>query len=345
MIRSLPSALMVAWLATLPALGAAGAEGPSCAPPERLMQWPSSADPTWSFCFLTPRDSSGASGSGLEIRRAFYNGHPVFRRAHAPVVNVFYEGGCGCARGWSHTEAPFEVTTATGPASGSAGSYAEAAVPPRTLCETGGPDDPGSFSGVAAEKLKDRLILTTQMSAAWERYTMRWTFRLDGTIEPQIAFASTGSACASHGHFHHNYWRFEFDLDGDATASPAAVGHEEMRRVGAGGKPPISVMGSTGRGYQLIPGPEALAVPSDSWSVGDAWLLKRKPDELGDAGGGCSIDFTGILDGEPLSEREAVVWYRGGAYHPARSLDECERVGPSLQPVGDWSRPPAHGPR
>jgi hypothetical protein len=300
--------------------------------------WPSAAVPTWSLCVLTPRQSSGPSGSGLEIRDAYYNGHPVLQRGHAPVVDAVYEGGCGCSRGWSHDESPFEVIAAGGPASGDAGSFAEAVIPPRTACDTGVGDPAGAFRGVAAERLADRLILTTEMSAGAHRYTMSWAFRLDGTIEPRFAFAAAPSGCSSHEHFHHVYWRFELDLAPDA-AGPVTADREEMRRVGAGRKPSAGVTDAeTRRGYVLIPGPEAFTLPPDSSSVGDVWLLRPKPGEVTDAGSACPMDFTGMLDDEPLSSAHRVIWYRGSVYHKSGGLEECERVGPTLQPVGDWSR-------
>jgi hypothetical protein len=313
------------------------AAGAACSPPERLLTWPSPRDPAWSLCVLTPQDSSGASGSGLEIRDVHFNGRRVLRRAHAPIVNAFHEGGCGCWRGWAREEARFEVVGAAGPVGGGAGSYAEAAVPPRTTCDTGS-EDTGAFRGVAAESLTDRLILTTHMSAAWDRYTMSWTFRLDGTIEPRFAFTSVPSACSSESHAHHVYWRFDFDLGGEVSGG-AGPEREEVRRVGVGRKPPVSVIDpATRRGYSLIPGPEAYAQPADPSSVGDVWVLKPKPDEITDAGSGCAIYLGGLLNDEALDGPRRVVWYRGSVFHAAGRFDECEIVGPTLQPVGDWSR-------
>jgi hypothetical protein len=167
---------------------------------------------------------------------------------------------------------------------------------------------------------------------------MSWTFRLDGTIEPRFAFTAAASACSSHSHVHHVYWRFDFDLGGEA-AGGAGQEREEMRRVGVGRKPPVSVVDPKARrGYSLIPGPEAYAQPADPSSVGDVWVLAPKPGELTDSGSGCAIDFSGMLDGEMLDGGRRVVWYRGSAYHAGGRFDECEIVGPTFQPVGDWSR-------
>ena len=45
------------------------------------------------MCMLTPVNSSGTNGSALEIRNVSYNGHLVFKRAHAPILNVKYVPG------------------------------------------------------------------------------------------------------------------------------------------------------------------------------------------------------------------------------------------------------------
>jgi hypothetical protein len=313
------------------------AAGAACSPPERLLTWPSPRDPTWSLCVLTPRDSSGPAGSGLEVRDVRFNGRPVLRRAHAPVVNVFSKASCGCSRGWGDEEAAFEAVATSGPVAGQAGTYADVLVPPRTACDTGS-DGAGTFRGVAAESLSDRLILTTAMSAAWERYTMSWTFRGDGTIEPRFAFTAAPSACSAQAHVHHVYWRFDFDLGG-APGHAAGPEREEMRRVGVGRRPPAGVLDpATRRGYTLIPGPEAYTQPPDPSPEGDFWVLAPRPDEVGDAGSSCAIGLVGLLDGEPLDEARRVIWYRGSVHHPGGPFDPCEVVGPSLQPVGDWSR-------
>lgn len=319
---------------------AAAAEGRAlCAPPARLIQWPTAEQPIWSLCFLRPADSSGAAGSGLEIRDAFFNGKRVLRRAGVPVVNVFHANGCGCSRGITRDEAPFEVLGGIGPVSSSAASPAEAIVPPRTVCEAGA--ERGTFRGVAEERLRDRLVLTSAMASGRERYTMSWTFRLDGTIEPRFAFAALPSRCASESHVHQAYWRFELDV----SAVPGAQRREETRQVGAGRKVALGVRDPTsGRGYVLIPGSESLDLPADADAVSDIWLLRAADDEPGDTGKGCPIDLTRVLNGEEVPEGHAVLWYRGGAHRSGGDAGACDSVGPTLQPFGDWSRPRSGGP-
>ena len=149
------------------------------------MSWPD-ADPVWQFCWLRPPDSSGPNGSGLEISNVYYNGHLVLKRGHVPIVNVLYpEGGCGgCYRDWMWSRKQgYLANNVISPGLRGADEPL-----PQTVCElqaTWGDcpplappetcEDAVCFAGVAAEKLADRLIMTTQTSAGWYRYTMRWT--------------------------------------------------------------------------------------------------------------------------------------------------------------------------
>lgn len=355
MSRTLAGLLLLAsavWLA------ASAAEGqPACSlAGEHLMSWPDT-NPVWQFCWLRPQDSSGGSGSGLEIRDVYYNGYLVMKRGHVPILNVEYlPGGCGCYRDWSDQEHDFLADNEIFP------GYAEPTTPALTVCDTGGSGgDIGDFSGVAAEKLADRLILTTQTQAGWYRYMMKWRFYLDGRIEPVYGFGAVNASCISYAHRHHAYWRFDFDIDGPAndvvTEGPApspgprpgprppivTLPTEAMRRANRPGIAWSVVDSGTHRGYRIVPGSE-VALPADTFSVADFWALKYKANEIDDAGQpgtGCAININGYVNGEGMSA-DTVVWYRGGALHPGGELDDCHVVGPTLYPVGDWSIPGPH---
>ncbi len=343
--------LVAAW--TLCARAAAAQA--SCSGNEHLMSWPDT-DPVWQFCWLRPAQSSGNSGSGIELRNVYYNGHLVLKRAHIPILNVEYlPGGCGCFRDWMNGEVRFEADNVISP------GYAEPTVPPVTVCDAGGSGgDVGSFTGVAAEKLADELILTSQTSAGWYRYIMKWKFHLDGRIEPYIGFAAVADSCISFTHKHHAYWRFDFDIDGPGsdvvTEGPAPVPPggrpgpryptvnlptEAMRKM----RPALtwSVADSvTHRGYRLVPGAET-ELPVDTFSVGDVWVLKYKSNELDDAGQSgppCAIKFNNLLNPPEGLSSDLVLWYRTGAYHQGGELDDCHEVGPVLVPFGDWSPTP-----
>ena len=174
-----------ALLAAAPARGAS----PNCATAGgTLVQFPS-PNPVWEFCVLTPVQSSGNDGSGIEIREAFYNGHKVMKRGHIPILNVKYApGGCGCFRDWFDSEIKFEVKDQNGNIvnNASSGQIFDNASSVRTVCDSGGSggDIPSStgFKGVAIERLSDRVILTSQTSAGWYRYEAKWTFFTDGYV-------------------------------------------------------------------------------------------------------------------------------------------------------------------
>ncbi|MEP6993707.1 MAG: hypothetical protein ABI968_04220 [Acidobacteriota bacterium] len=352
--RSLLGSLCLAALFAVPVLTAAG---PTCnLSGEHLMSWPE-PNPVWQFCWLRPSQSSGASGSGLEIRNVYYNGHLLLKRAHVPILNVLYDpGGCGCLRDWSFQEVVFQADNVI------SDGYAEPTTPPLTVCDVGGSDqlrriggDVGTFTGVAAEKLTDRLILTTQFQAGWYRYTMKWRFYLDGRIEPFFGFSAINAACIAFTHQHHAYWRFDFDIEapdnavvvegvkptlqGDPGVHPPPVTFAtEVMRLNNPYDRTWSIFNSaTGRGYRLEPGAEA-GFPAGSFAVGDAWFLKYKSNELDDSGtgAGCPINIGGFLNGETISS-DVVMWYRGGVFHPGGELDHCGIAGPTLYPIGDWS--------
>jgi hypothetical protein len=333
---------------------------------ENLMSWPTN-NPVWQFCWVRPTGSSGANGSGLEIRQAYYNGHLVLKRGHVPILNVKYDpGGCGgtglCYRDWLTTEHSYLSNNpiSTG--------YAEPTCPPVTVCEdpTGidacdiNPPPPGCtrecFQGVSAEKLPDRLILTSQNEAGWYRYTMKWIFYLDGRIQPRFGFTAVADPCTNFTHRHHAYWRLDFDIDGpdgnvvtegpNPSALPGRPGPkppsvvistEAMRR---NNRPDLTwtiVDSATKRGYRIVPGDET-ELPADTFSVGDVWLLNYNANEIDDTGQGpgCAAKISNFVNGESLAN-DLVLWYRTGALHAGGDLDHCHVVGPTLVPVGDWS--------
>jgi hypothetical protein len=326
---------------------------------EHLMSWPD-ANPVWQFCWLRPQDSSGSRGSGLEIRDVYYNGHMVLKRGHVPMLNVQYNpGGCGCYRDWQYQQDYF-----TSDGIITQGVYAEPTSPPLTVCDVGGGVDtctsgqPNCFNGVAAEKLADRLILTTQFEAGWYRYMMKWRFFLDGRIQPVFGFSAVNASCINYTHKHHAYWRLDFDIDGPdndiATEGPnpspgprpgprypiVPLQTETMR---VANRPDItwSVIDSqTHRGYRIVQGDE-VALPADTFSEGDLWLLKYNANEIDDGGtiSNCPVNFTNFLNGES-TVGDIVVWYRTGWLHIGGDLADCDQVGPTLYPIGDWSPPP-----
>jgi hypothetical protein len=336
---------------------AAGAEAapPVCNSPARLMQFPSAANPVWEFCFLTPQNSSGIDGSGIDIYDVRYNGHQVMKRGNIPVLNVKYaSGGCGCFRDWLFSEVKFEARNAAGQIiTGGPGAYTDAAFV-QTVCESGGsggdvPPGSSGFLGVAGEKLADRLILTTQTSAGWYRYVVRWTFYLDGRIHPEMGYAAVSASCISSSHHHHSYWRLDFDIDGagnNVVGEPggATQNNESGTRRPAepAGLPPLKVYApASGRGYHVVPQGHLGQNydPYGPFSIGDSWILKYNASQIDDPGGGCPISstFLGYSNNEPIDPADVVIWLHDGKVHTGGQLDACGIVGPMLEPFGDWS--------
>ena len=386
--RSLLTILVVA---AVVAVASPASATPTCTAPARLIQFPKPS-PVWEFCLLTPSQSSGNDGSAIEIRDAYYNGHKVFKRAHNPVLNVKYVSGspCNCYRDWIDQEQHFQIVTAisnpnplncpTSECTAGQGNYAESIVPVVTVCSNGGshgdvPPGMSGFTGVAGERLSDRLILTTQLAAGWYRYFISWTFYTDGKIEPRFGFAGVNNSCVSCcGHRHHAYWRFDFDIDdpnNDHIGMPPSgstprpvIAQENMRNLPDATKmPPFVVYDTVSlRGYSVVPGQENIDSPVGSapnaggpfwhgvqypFDVTDAFMLQYHesggvPQEINDnvGLGSCALTTT-FLDfdnDEALNDNgDVVLWYRGGGFHAGGDLDACVKVGPTLYPIGNWN--------
>lgn len=340
-------------------LAPAAAEAtPTCTPPARLLQWPLPS-PVWEFCMLTPSHSSGSDGSGIDLYDIQYNGHLVMKRAHAPILNVKYApGGCGgaglCYRDWSDEEVRFEAINETGPVTAGPGAYVETVVPARTVCDVGGGVDLGNFRGVAAQRLASQFILTTQTEAGWYRYTMRWTFALDGSFYGWFGFSATTHPCVMVDHTHHNYWRLDFDIDGfrgdsvqvgppagiPVPPGPVRMLGREDKKLQDPGTTWIVRDQQTGRGYRLLPGP---TVAADSFAVSDHWFLQYNANEItdvGEPGPACAIKFDRYVNQQRVEEDDVVFWVRGGQFHDGGDLDDCHSTWFTFVPLGDWSPTP-----
>ena len=371
MTRFLPLLLLGALL--VPLTPSATAQSPY------TVAWPDDGEPIWEMDVVRPSQSTGPDGSGLEIRDVHYNGYLVMKRGHVPLLNVKYEAGCNCFRDWQDSEVRFE---ADNPIPGT--PWVAEATPGtvQTMCDAA-PDncsgntcnDVGSHRGVAVERFDDRLVLTTQLSAGWYRYTMRWVFHEDGTIEPLFGFTSTGTACTTNPRRHHAYWRFDFDIDGaenDYVLERRAgqedlVFDQETSRIWQlldadpttgteedhFGYISWAVMDSQSeRGYLLTPGRNDFRTPVDpqtgipaldNFAKEDAVVSLYKPNELDDGDWSCEADFTGggstpVINGENVYDTDVVLWYRSGVTKPHSDASTCYESGPVLKPVGDWGR-------
>jgi hypothetical protein len=307
------------------------------------MRWPAQ-DPAWEFCWVPPPDTLAdtADGSGISLRDVYFRGRKVLARADLPVLNVKYDpGGCGgptlSYRDWMHELVRFDADNVIRP------GYAEPTSPPRTVCDDPG-QDVGSFLGVAAEILADRLILTSQLQAGWYRYIHTWTFQLDGTLEPRIKLTAVANACTPLDHDHHAYWRFDFDIDGeesdaveesnDGSWSPLGVEAERYKNPSAQRRWRVRDT-ATNASYELVPGSgDGLA---DSWAVADVWALRYADGELDDGGATSgplanAAHMSDYVDGAPIGGEDVVLWYHAGSRHTED--EECDAVGPTLLASG-----------
>jgi hypothetical protein len=313
-----------------------------CSPQYRI-EWPAN-HPVWSLCWSIPENSSGIDGSGLELHDVSYKGESVLRRAGIPLLNVNYDpGGCGSYRDWQHGSAPFETDGVVNPPEW---HYAEPTIPPRTMCDHVG-RDAGTFQGVAAEKKWDQLVLTTQLQAGPYRYTQKWIFHLDGTLDARIAFTSRTDPCNTRPHAHHAYFRLEFDIGGDgkdyAEELLDGLRWRRFRREIVRRNDPIRggdwkvKSSSVNRGYEIVVPPDNGV--ADAWAVADLWVLASHPEELDDGGArrgprGSAVQLDQYLNGEDVDGASLALWIHATDRHEHSS--RCHFIGPTLRPVGKW---------
>lgn len=338
------------------------------ATPTGHAEWPA-GNPLWTFDFVNAPQSSGANGSGLEIRNAFYNGHQVFNVAHVPILNVEYDGsGCSCFRDWFDQEAGYATD---GVQSGSCVAIATPGVV-ETTCDSneagGSGGDPGSFTGTAFEDFGDELVLTSNQQAGWYRYRVKWHFYADGRIWPEFSFSAASATCTSQTHRHHAYWRFDFDLDGadgdvvreinPMLGTETTFTSEDVRTWGnpADGIFWDIVDETSGFGYQIVPSSSDLMLPIDSFSKLDAAVAVYDPTEIEDGAtilSHCPINldteptYDGqdpIINNEPLAGQDIVFWYRSSANHQGGNPWECDIVGPTLNPISAVANEPGTPP-
>jgi hypothetical protein len=303
----------------------------------------------WSLIAVRPAASSGAQGSGVELRAVAYRGRRVLARAHVPILNVRYDrDACGPYRDWQNEEGRFQIS-GSAPAPG----FRLCDAPPETILESG--QDHGNFAGVAVYVDGDEVELVSELEAGWYRYISRWRLAADGTIKARFGFGAVQSACVCNTHHHHAYWRFDFDIAGAADDAvlefndPKLAGHDsnwhtlshEIRRAknpGRKRKWRVRNRGS-GEGYVVVPGPED--GERDSFGVGDFWALKHRTGQIDD-GAVTADERAGIdafVNGESIVGTNVVVWYAAHFTHDVTHEEDGEHghiVGPDLVP-DRWS--------
>jgi hypothetical protein len=310
--------------------------------------WPV-ASPLWEFDFYRPANSTTSDGTGLEIRNVSYRGRRVFERAGVPILNVEYDSGagCGCFRDWQDSEAGFAAPVRTGGTSSAC--YVEAtAGAVRTYCTSDGAAGPvpdqGTFRGVSVEDYGTELVLTSNMSAGWYRYRMKWHFYADGRIWPEYSFSAASNACTAAARRHHVYWRFDFDLEDtpsndvvtETNRSGTTTFTTEASRTwgSAASRTTWTILdAATGAGYRVEPSEADLETPVDAFSKTDALVLRYRASEIDDNASGCAFQFEPWVNGESVEGNDVVFWYRTSTTRPVGS-SRCEIGGPTLHPIG-----------
>ncbi|MCU0756383.1 MAG: hypothetical protein MUE46_14870 [Xanthomonadales bacterium] len=367
--------LAFAW----PSTSAQAQAFPGCiaAANETLLQWPVE-NPVWQMCWLRPSQSSGPRGSGLEVRNVFYRGKQVFKRAHAPMLFAEYRNGAGgnCYRDWKDSNSPFLANPAVqnqiGIGENVITSCDRSTSPTQSFGNCpfalGSPGPGGStcFSGVAIQERGDRVTLTTQYVAGWYLYSMRWTFHLDGTIEPFFGLGNSNGTYNTVTHWHHNYWRFDFDIEGagnDQLLLDRGAQATEFTALHAPGRVYGVRDSVTGRGYDILPGsattpPGAMDLvfpPNESGRnfhtvdvMGTAFANNEFGDNPNYSLSDCGVNVAALVTPSvSINNTDVVLYYRGGVRDSAGDFPAgspvpadpmvCKSVGPRMVPVGDWS--------
>jgi hypothetical protein len=304
----------------------------------------------WSFLVVRPSASQGTNASGIELKNVRYRGKLVLFEAHAPILNVQYDGNvCGPFRDWLFEES-FIQADGTNVAPGIRRSQ----TPAQTILESG--TDQGNFRGTAIYRQGRETVLVCELQAGWYRYVSRWRFHDDGTIRPRFGFDAVRDTCVCHVHHHHVYWRFDFDI-GSANNEvrefnsppifPPDPWHTFQFEARRRKRPDLSRRWQirnpqTGDAYDLIPG--ANDGVANAFARGDVWVLRYNDDQVddgisaapsqaGQSQANAPIAINRFVNGEDVSGQDVVVWYAAHFSHDVHEDEENGHVGHIVGPV------------
>ena len=304
----------------------------------------------WSFLVVRPAASSGTNGSGVELRRVDYRGKRVLFRAHAPILNVRYNGNaCGPFRDWQWQESRFQAD-GTDVAPG----IRRCPTPAQTILESG--TDTGNFRGVAIYRVGQETVLVSEMEAGWYRYVSEWRLHENGTIRPRFGFAAVRNSCVCEVHHHNVYWRLDFDI-GTAENNmvrefnsppifPPNNWHTHRFEATRRRRPELSrrwqVRNSqTDDAYDLIPGPDDGV--ADDFARSDVWILRFNegeiddgisavPSQTGPSQANAPAEIGRFNNGQSIRNQDVVVWYAAHFTHDVHE-EAGHYVGPVLRPI------------
>ena len=296
----------------------------------------------WQFLAVRPSASSGASGSGIELRKVDYRGKRVLYQAHVPILNVRYDGDkCGPYRDWQYQEGMIQAA-GTNVAPG----FLLCPKPAKTIIDS--ESDKGTFLGTAVYVDGQEVVLVSELEAGWYRYVSEWRLHANGTIRPRFAFDAVSSSCVCNKHHHHVYWRLDFDVRTAAQNvvrefnDPPIVGAskwhdikiEVMRLRDAAHKRRWRVQHiPSGAAYDIVPGANDHTAAGDPYAVGDVWVLQWHPGEIDDEPPpDTRIHIGKFRNGEPVANEDVVVWYGAHFTHDVTGPEVSHIVGPDLVP-------------
>lgn len=273
----------------------------------------------WKFLVIRPGASSGARGSGIEIKYAEYKKKRVLNQGHVPIVNVRYDADkCGPYRDWQYRESMFEAN-----GNDVAPGIRICNAPAKTILDSDA--NAGNYRGVAIYVQDQEVVLVSEMEAGWYRYISEWRFHTNGTILPRFGSAAVRNGCICNIHHHHVYWRLDFDIEPsnnnlvEEFNDPILVGdtnwHKRTFEIkmfkDASRRRKWRVCNArTGANCEIIPGAND-GVP-DSFSAGDLWVFRHQDRE----------EMDGL--------HKAEVWY-GAHFTQDINLRETYTVGPTLR--------------
>ncbi len=349
-----------------------------CSGTETKLSWPAT-NPVWEMCWLSPANSVGPRGSGMELRNVHYNGFPVLKRAHAPMLFAEYTTST-CYRDWKDDNAQFLAEPAVRNQLGVSSVFPATTSCDRSQHPTQSYGDcpfqlPGrtaadcfpAAGGVAIEDNGTYVTLTTQYAAAWYQYTSRFVFYANGAFDAQFGFGNNNGTNNGTTHWHHNYWRLDFDIDGadnnQLSINDVVQGTEFTSLKNSTGGPGGSARTyevrntQTGRGYRLTPGRNDYTTPTNQSGrgfhlvdvIGTAYVANEYTDRgnsnnLGD----CSMLSGNLANGQDISGggagTDVVLYYRVGV-RDQTGVDSmiCKSAGPIFTPIGNWTSMFANG--
>ncbi len=333
----------------------------------------------WELVVIRPSSSSGTRGSGIELLNVRYRNKLLLKRAHVPILNVNYidksrDGFCGAFyRDWQWEEYPFycEGKDWEDQDKKIIPNFRHCTTPSKTLIDrfpNGTQLDGGNFNGVAFDISNDEVVIRSQLTAGWYRYTSEWRLAANGTIMPRWGFGGVTRStddnrgpCVCVQHHHHVYWRFDFDIEVasnngfkecDKPGTCQDVHFEGRREKGQQPQSRYWEISNkvSGNSFQLKAGKNdgkwnpnpRVGYPTEdlNYGIGDVWLANLVDEKFDDGmnkleGRDATVaDFSRIMGKSGIAGKDIVVWYSASfMHHQMAEHGESHVVGPDLVPV------------